>query len=186
MRYYSKSFHSIQFDVQFDKAGYQQFLIEQKVSEHQIKYLDIHLITDFTLSHFRGSEELLAGGAFFQRGREYIEKHSKTTQGFYRPVNPDNTYAAIFLRPEKCHTSAELNHTFLHETRHHIQHCRNLLCCRSSTGNEVFASLEWGDQPWEIDAEQFADKYFWSHIFLRMVPHEFQRSDLQWMMPLKR
>jgi hypothetical protein len=186
MRYYSKSFHSIHFDIQFDKAGYQQFLREQRLSEHQIKYLNIHLINDFTLSHFKGNDALTASGAFFKRGREYIEKHSKTTPAFYRPMNPDNAYAAIFLRPEKCHMSTDLiNRTFLHETRHHIQHCQNLLCCRSSPGNEVFASLEWKDQPWEIDAEQFADKYFCSHTFLRMVPHRLQRSDLQWMMPHK-
>lgn len=167
MRYYRKSFHSIE----FDRAGYQQFLREQKLSEHQIKYLDIHLITDFTLSHFRGSEELLAGGPFFRRGEEYIEQENSITRGFYRPVNPDNTYAAIFLRPKKCHMDADLiNRTFLHETGHHIQHCRNLLCCRSSPGNEVFASLERKVQLREIDADQFADKHFRFHTFLRMVP----------------
>lgn len=183
MRCYDKSFHSIQFDIQFDKMGYQRFLREQGLSEHQIKYLSIHFVTDFTLSHFRGSEELAAGGTFFQRDREYVEEQNKTTPAFYRPVNPDNTYAAIFLRPGICHSSAHLNHTFLHETRHHIQHCLNLACCRSSPGNEVFASLEWKDQPWESDAEHFAYQYSRSHTFLRMVPHHLQRSDLQWIMP---
>ncbi len=180
MRCYS-TFRSIQFDVLFDRTGYQQFLRAQRLNEHDIKFLNIHFIADFTLSHFSGSDDLAAGGTFFQRGREYIEQENKTTPAFYRPVNPDNTYAAIFLRPEKCHMSADLiNRTFLHETGHHIQHCRNLPCCRSRPENEVFASLEWKDRPWEIHAEKFAYD-FQSNTFLQMVPHHLERSDLRYL-----
>lgn len=173
------TFLGIDFDIEFDKTGYQQFLREQKLSEQDIKYLNIHFIRDFTLSHLRGSEELCAGGAFFQRGREYAEKMNKTASAFYRPVNPDNQYAAIFFRPNKC--LPRLNHTFLHETKHHIQHCLKESRCRSHPGNEMFASLEWKDQPWEIDAEEFAEKYFHSHAFLQKVPHRLQRSDLRYL-----
>ncbi len=52
--YYAKDYC----DYQFDKAGYQQFLREQGLSEHDIKRLNIHLITDFTCSHFRGNVDL--------------------------------------------------------------------------------------------------------------------------------
>jgi hypothetical protein len=98
------TYTNVPHDVNFDKIRYQQFLREQGLSEHAIKYLNIHFINDFTLSHFKGSEELLADGAFFQRGREYVEEQNKMARAFYRPVNPDNMYAAIFLRPKKCPT----------------------------------------------------------------------------------
>ena len=173
------TYTNVTHDIHFDQTRYQQFLREQGLNEHAIKYLNIHFINDFTLSHFRGSEELLAGGTFFQRGKEYVEQENRTTPAFYRPVHPDSKYAAIFLRPKKCSTPYLLHRTLLHETRHHIQHCQNSSYCRSSPGNEVFASLEWKDQPWEIDAEDFADKHFRSHAFLQMVPHRLQRSDLQ-------
>ena len=65
-------------DIHFDRARYQQFLREQGLNEHAIKYLNIHFITDFTLSHLRSSEELLAGGTFFQRGKEYVEQENRT------------------------------------------------------------------------------------------------------------
>jgi hypothetical protein len=181
---YSCTFRSFEYDIQFDRTGYQQFLREQELSEYDITHLNIHLITNFTLSHFKGNNDLAPGGAFFQRGREYIEQENKTTKGLYREYDPPSKYAAIFLRPGLCHiwdTSAHLNHTFLHETRHHIQHCLKLSCCSRSPGNEVFASLAAKDQPWEIDAEEFADKHFQSHTFLQLVPHHLQRSDLQWM-----
>jgi hypothetical protein len=165
-------------DVNFDRARYQQFLREQGLSERDIKRLNIHFVNDFTLSHFKGSEELLAGGAFFQRGREYIEKQNKTTPAFYRPVNPDNMYAAIFLRPKKCPTPHLLHRTLLHETRHHIQHCQNLSRCRTSPGNEVFASLEWKDQPWEKDAEKFAEDHVDQVSFFLLVSRPLKRGDL--------
>jgi hypothetical protein len=177
MRCYN-TFHSIQFDVQFDQMGYQQFLREQGLSEHAIKHLNIHFINDFTLSHLRESVELVAGGTFFQRGKEYVEQENRTTPAFYRPVDPPCDYAAIFLRPERCYT--RLNRTFLHETRHHIQHCLNSPYCRSYPGNEVFASLEWKDRPWEIDAEKFAEDHVNQVSFLQMVPHRMQRSDLRY------
>src|SRR5258706_16304843 len=139
MRYYY-TFHSIQFDIHFDKTGYQQFLREQELSEHAIKRLNIHFINDFTLSRFKGCVDLAPGGAFFQRDKEYIEQENQATSAFYRPVDPPCDYAAIFLRPEKCPTLARLNRTFLHETRHHIQHCLNSPYCRSYPGNEAFDS----------------------------------------------
>jgi hypothetical protein len=175
------TFHSIRFDIQFDKTRYQQFLREQELSEHDIKHLNIHLITDFTLSHFKGNNELIAGGAFFQRGREYVEQENKTTLGFYRPYDPPSAYAAIFLRPGLCYTSDRLNHTFLHETRHHIQHCLKLPCCskvHDGVANEAFKSR---NQPWEIDAEQFADQHIKQVSFLQIVPHRLQRRDLRYL-----
>lgn len=179
MRYYY-IFRSIQFDIQFDKTGYQQFLREQELSEHDIKHLNIHLITDFTLSHFRGNDELAAGGAFFQRGREYVEQENKTTIGLYRPVDPFCEYAAIFLRPAAMYySSPRLNHTFLHETRHHIQHCLKLPCCSKFHDGIVNEAHSARNQPWEIDAEQFATRYFGSHTFLQIIPHRLQRSDLR-------
>jgi hypothetical protein len=91
------TFRSIQFDILFDRTGYQQFLREQELNEHDIKFLNIHFIADFTLSHFSGSDDLVAGGAFFQRGREYIEQENKTTPAFYRPVHPDRGSRHFFL-----------------------------------------------------------------------------------------
>lgn len=165
-------------NIQFDKMGYQQFLREQELSELDIKHLNIHFITDFTLSHFRGDNDLAPDGAFFQHGREYVEQENKTTLGLYRPVDPPGKYAAIFLRPAAMYfSSARLNHSFLHETRHHIQHCLKLSCC--SIFHDHVEAHSARNQPWEIDAEQFADKYFRSHTFLQIVPHRLQRSDLR-------
>jgi hypothetical protein len=176
------TYTNVSHDINFDRARYQQFLREQGLCEHDIKHLNIHFMNDFTLSHLRGSEELLASGAFFQRGKEYVAKMNETASAFYRPVNPDNQYAAIFFRPKKC--LPRLNYTFLHETRHHIQHCLNLPYCRSSPGNEMFASLEWKDQPWEIDAEKFAEDHVNQVSFFLPVPRPWKRSDLPH--PMKR
>ena len=85
-------------NIQFEKTSYQQFLRKQGLSEHAIRYLNIHFITDFTLSDFEGCIDLAEGGAFFKRGREYVEQENETTIGFYRPVDPPRKYAAIFLR----------------------------------------------------------------------------------------
>jgi hypothetical protein len=93
------SYTKVSRDIHFDRARYQQFLREQGLCEHDINYLNIHFIHDFTLSQLRGSEELRAGGAFFQRGEEYVAKMNETASAFYRPVNPDNQYAAIFFSP---------------------------------------------------------------------------------------
>jgi hypothetical protein len=161
------TFRSIEFDIQFDQTGYQRFLREQGLSEYDIKHLHIHFITNFTCSHFKGCVDLKPGGAFFRRGKEYVEQENETTPAFYRPVAPPGKCAAIFLRPEKCYAS--LNRTFLHETRHHLQHCLNSPSCRRYPGNERFASLEWKDRPWERDAEEFAEKYFRSHVFLYLL-----------------
>jgi hypothetical protein len=169
-------------DIHFDRARYQQFLREQGLCEHDINYLNIHFIHDFTLSQLRGSEELRAGGAFFQRGEEYVAKMNETASAFYRPVNPDNQYAAIFFRPNKC--LPLLNYTFLHETKHHIQHCLKESCCRCSPGNEMFASLEWKDQPWEIDAEKFAEDRVNQVSFFLPVPRPWKRGKLP--PPMKR
>jgi hypothetical protein len=173
------TYTNVPHDVNFDRARYQQFLREQKLSERAIERLNIHFIPDFTLSHLRGSEELRAGGAFFRRSREYIANMNETAPAFYRPVNPDNQYATIFLRPMKCHMATHLiNRTFLHETRHHIQHCLNLPYCRSRPENAMFASLEWKDQPWEKDAENFARDYVNQVCFFLPVPRPWKRSDL--------
>ena len=171
------TYTNVQRDINFDRTRYQQFLREQGLSERDITYLNIHFIADFTLSHLRGSEELRAGGAFFQRGREYIEQENKTTPAFYRPVNPDSKYAAIFFRPMKC--LLWLNHTLLHETRHHIQHCQNLPCCRTRLENEGLDSLEWKDRPWEKDAEKFANDHVNQVSFFLSVPRPLKRSDLR-------
>ena len=173
------TYTNVSHDIHFDRAGYQQFLREQGLDEHAIKYLNLHFINDFTLSHFRGSEELLAGGAFFQRGKDYIAKMNEMTPAFYRPVHPECKYAAIFLRPKMGSLPYRLNRTLLHETRHHLQHCQNLPSCRSRPGNEVFASLEWKDQPWEIDAEKFAEDYVNQVAFFLPVPRPWKRSDLR-------
>src|SRR5215471_10767464 len=95
-------------EYQFEKARYQQFLREQGLCEYDSKHLNIHFITNYTCSHFKGSVDLEEGGAYFQRCREYVEKHNKTTPAFYRPYDPPSKFAAIFLRPGKCHTPAHL------------------------------------------------------------------------------
>jgi len=174
--YYTKFVH----DIQFDKTEYQQFLREQGLSEHDIKRLNIHFITDFTLSDFEGSIDLAEGGAFFQRGKEYVEQENKTTLAFYRPYDPpDSEYAAIFLRPAKCHTPAHLNHTFLHETRHHIQHCLKLSCCSAVAIRVENEAHRARSQPWEVDADQFATKYL-NQVspFLQTISRPLTRSDL--------
>ncbi len=177
MRCYS---HRLFRDIQFDRTGYQQFLREQGLSEQDIKRLNIHFITDFTCSHFRGCVELAPGGAFFQRCKEYVKQENQATLAFYRPYDPPCEYAAIFLRPAKCHTPAHLNRTFLHETRHHIQHCLKLPCCtavNAGVANEVGGAK---NQPWEIDADQFAEKYINQiSFFFPPVSRKLKRSDLR-------
>jgi hypothetical protein len=167
-------------DIQFDKAGYQQFLRDQGLSEHDIKHLSICFITDFTCLHFKGSIDLEEGGAFYKRCREYVEEHNKTTGGLYRPHDPPSSeYAAIFLRPAKYLTPARWNHTFLHETRHHIQHCLKLPCCsivHAGVANEAHSAK---NQPWEIDADQFAEKYVNQISFFLPVSRPLRRSDLR-------
>lgn len=173
--YVEKTFYNIQ----FDKVGYQQFLREQGLSEHDIKWLNIHLITNFTCRHFKGSTDLDEGGTFFQRCKEYVEQENRNTLAFYRPYNPPFRYTAIFLRHPKYSPLGRLNHTFLHETRHHIQHCLKLPCCsRVNVGltNEAFTSR---NQPWETDAEQFAIANANQVSFFTYRP--LRRSDLQWM-----
>src|SRR5258708_40352960 len=68
-------------DIHFDKTRYQQFLRKQGLREHDIKHLNIRLITDFTCSHFKGNVDLEEGGAYFHRCREYVEKENLTTLG---------------------------------------------------------------------------------------------------------
>ncbi len=168
-------------DIQLDKTRYQQFLREQELSEYDISHLNIHFVPEFTCTHFKGCVDLAPGGAYFQRGREYVEQENKQTLAFYRPYDPpDCKYAAIFLRLARGYSLEHLNSTFLHETRHHIQHCRNLPCCSAvSAGieNEAFRSR---NQPWEIDAEGFARKHAYRVCFLLPVSHPLKRSDLQW------
>ena len=180
--YYNKFVHGIH----FDKARYQQFLRGQELSEYDIRHLNIHLITDFTCSHFKGNVHLEEGGAYFQRDKEYVEKMNETTLGLYRPYDPSTSdYAAIFLRPEKYKTPVHqmdpifLNCTLLHETRHHMQHCLELPC-RKSIHAPVESELpNERNQPWEIDAEQFASEYAgWVSFFLP-ISHPLKRSDLQ-------
>lgn len=166
-------------EFQFDKARYQQFLREQELSEHHIKRLNIHLITDFTCSHFKGSVDLEEGGAYFHRCREYVEKENRTTLGFYRPYDLPSKFAAIFLRPGKCHPAATLHQTFLHETRHHIQHCRKLSCCSAVNAGIEGEEHSSKKQPWEIDADDFANKYSNLPFFILPVSRPLRRSDLR-------
>lgn len=166
-------------DYQFDKAEYQQFLRDQGLSEHDIKRLNIHFITDFTCSHLKGCVDLEEGGAFYNRCREYVEQENKTTRAFYRPYDPPSSeYAAIFLRPAKCHTPAHSNHTFLHETRHHIQHCLKLSCCSTVNAGVANEARSAKSQPWEIDADQFAMKYGDLSFFVPPVSRRLKRNEL--------
>jgi hypothetical protein len=172
------------YDIQFDKTRYQQFLREQGLSEHDITHLNILFITDFTHSHFRSSPTFAAGGTFFQRDREYVEKMNETALGLYRPYYPSRAYAAIFLRPERYKTSVYLNQKFLnetllHETRHHIQQCLELPCCKPVNAPVESERPNERNQPWEIDAEQFAGAYVNRVSFFLPVSRPLKRSDLQ-------
>jgi hypothetical protein len=118
-------------DIQFDKTRYQQFLTEQGLNERDITHLNICFITDFTHAHFMGSPAFAAGGAFFQRDREYIEKMNETALGLYRPYYSSRAY------------------------------------------NER-------NQPWEIDAEEFARRYVNQACFFLPVSRPLKRSDLRW------
>jgi len=154
--YYEKAYRGIQ----FVKAGYQQFLREQGLSEHDIKRLNIHLVTHFSCSHFKGCSDLAPNGAFFGRCREYAEQENRTTHAFYRPYDPPSNYAAIFLRPKRAtFMIADLNIYLLHETRHHIQHCLKLPCCRAVNAGIENEAQSAENQPWEIDAVQFAREH---------------------------
>jgi len=181
--YYNKFVH----DIRFDKAGYQQFLREQGLSEHDVTHLNILFITNFTLAHFRGSSALAPGGAFFQRDREYVTKRNKQESlGLYRPYYPSRPYAAIFLRPEQRKTPVRhldpifLNETLLHETRHHIQYCQKMECCKPVDDGPVGDDLpNERNQPWEIDAEDFTRKHLKQVSFFLPVSRPLKRSDLQ-------
>ena len=181
--YYNKFVH----DIHFDKVRYQQFLREQGLREYDITHLNIFFITDFTLAHFRGSPTFAADGTYFQRNKEYVEKRNKQESlGLYRPYYPSRPYAAIFLRPEQRKTSVRhldpifLNETLLHETRHHMQHCLDLPCNTSVDDVPVGDDLpNERNQPWEIDAEQFASAYAGQVFFILPVSHPPKRSDLQ-------
>jgi hypothetical protein len=180
--YYTKFVH----DIHFDKARYQQFLKEQGLSEHDIKHLNILFITDFTLAHFRDSPVLAAGGAFCQRDREYVAKRNEMARGLYRPYSPSRAYAAIFLRPEQYKTPVHLlnpiflNVDLLHETRHHIQYCLDLPCSKPVDDALVDSeALNERNQPWEIDAEEFASRYANRVSFFLPVSRPLKRSDLR-------
>src|SRR6266849_3816718 len=183
MRCYSHTFvhysNKLVRDVQFDKAQYQQFLRDQGLREHDITHLNIHLITDFTVLHFKGDVNLEEGGAYFQRDKEYVEEHNKTTDGLYRPYDQPCEYAAIFLRPARYFTLWHWNHTLLHETRHHIQHCLKLPCCSTVNAGVANEAHSARNQPWEIDAEQFASAYAGRISFFLPVSRPLKRSDLQ-------
>jgi hypothetical protein len=168
-------------NIQFEKTSYQQFLRKQGLTEHAIRYLNIHFITDFTLSDFEGCIDLAERGAFFKHGREYVEQENETTIGFYRPVDSPRKYAAIFLRPARCYTLACLNETFLHETRHHIQHCLKSECCSAVVPGVANEAHSAPTQPWEIDAHLFAKAYGSQVSFLSSI---LQRSNLP--PPMKR
>src|SRR6266849_1545954 len=172
-------------DIHFDKTRYQQFLREQGLREHDIKHLNILFITNFTLAHFRGSPALADGGAFFQSDREYVAKRNEMALGLYRPYYPSRAYAAIFLRPEQYKTPVRHNQLFLnvdllHETRHHIQYCLDLPCCKPVDDAPVDSeALNERNQPWEIDAEEFASRYANRVSFFLPVSRPLKRSDLQ-------
>jgi hypothetical protein len=183
MRCYS---HTFVHDIHFDKTRYQQFLREQGLREHDITHLNIHLITDFTRLHFKGGVDLEEGGAFYGRCKEYMEEQNKMTAGLYRPYDPPSSeYAAIFLRPEQYKAPVRLmdpiflNHTFLHETRHHIQHCLKLPCCSTVNAGVANEAHSARNQPWEVDAEQFANEHVNQVSFFISVSRPLKRSDLQ-------
>jgi len=162
----------------FDKAGYQQFLKEQGLKEHDIKRLNIHLVTHFTSLHFKGDKALEEEGEYYQRSKMYVEQGNKLIRGFYRPYDPPNCeYAAIYLRPSMCHTPTHLNHVLLHETRHHIQYCLKLPCCSIINAGIESEAHGAACQPWEIDAEQFASTYNRVPAFLLPIPRPPKRSD---------
>jgi hypothetical protein len=174
-------------DIHFDKIRYQQFLREQGLREYDIKHLNIFFITDFTHAHFRGSPALADGGAFFQRDEEYVAKRNEMALGLYRPYYPPSRpYAAIFLRPEQRKTPVHrldpifLNETLLHETRHHIQSCLDLPCCKpiddAPADGDTFNER---NQPWEIDAEEFAYRYVNQLSFFLPISRQWKRSDFQ-------
>ena len=179
--YYTKFVH----DIHFDKTRYKQFLREQGLNEHDIKHLNILFITDFTCAHFGGSPALAAGGTFFQRDREYVAKRNEMALGLYRPYYPSRAYAAIFLRPERYktpvrHNQTFLNETLLHETRHHIQYCLDLPCCKPVDDTPVEDDLpNERNQPWEIDAEDFTLRHVNQVSFFLPVSRPLKRSDLR-------
>lgn len=174
-------------DIQFDMAAYQQFLRECedcKLSEYDIKHLNIRFITDFTRSHFTGCAALAPDGAFFQREREYVATMNEAAGGFYKPYDPPDKFATIFVRSGHFHLPIQLmNPTFLnalllHETRHHIQHCRSLPWKRPV--DAIIDSHEPNERnyPWEKDAEDFAYRYGNRISFLTRVSHPPTRSEL--------
>ncbi len=177
--YYTKFVH----DIHFDKTRYQQFLREQGLSEHDITHLNILFITDFTLAHFTGSPTFSPDGTYFQHDREYVEKRNKEARGLYRPYYLSRAYAAIFLRPEMYKAPVHLmdpihlNVDLLHETRHHIQYCLKLSCCKSIDTPVDHDALNERDQPWEIDAEEFASRYARQVSFFLPVSRPPKRSD---------
>src|SRR6266699_187573 len=114
----------------------------------------------------------------FLRDQGLSEHDIKTTRAFYRPYDPPSSeYAAIFLRPAKCHTPAHWNHTFLHETRHHIQHCLKLSCCSTVNAGVANEARSAKSQPWEIDADQFAMKYGDLSFFVPPVSRRLKRNE---------
>lgn len=181
MRCYSERADSI---IQFDKEEYQKFLKNQGLSEHDIKRLNILFITNFTLAHFTGSPTFAPEGTYFQRAKEYVTKMNEKALGLYRPSYPSRAHAAIFLRPGRYKTPVHLinpiflNEVLLHETRHHIQSCLNLSCKRPVDAAVNSNAPNERDQPWEIDAEDFAMRYVKQVSFLRIVSRPLQRSDL--------
>jgi hypothetical protein len=106
-------------------------------------------------------------------------------QGLYRPYYPSRAYAAIFLRPERYKTPVRLlnpiflNGDLLHETRHHIQYCLNLLCCKTADAPVDSDALNERNQPWEIDAEQFEFEHLNQVSFFLPVSRPLKRSDLR-------
>ena len=181
MRCYTEKAYRI---IQFDKIEYQKFLKNQGLSERDIKRLNILFITNFTPAHFSGSPTLAPGGAYFQHTGEYVAKMNDKARGLYRPSYLPDTYAAIFLRPGQHKTPIHmmnpifLNEVLLHETRHHIQHCLKLSCMKSFDSVVDSDAPSERDQPWEMDAEDFAAKYVKQVSFLSIVLPPTRRSDL--------
>ena len=172
-------------EIHFDRTRYQQFLREQGLNGHDIMHLNILFITDFTLSHLRGSPTLAEGGFFFQRDREYIAKLNKDVRGLYRPCSASRACATIFLRPQRYEAPVHqmdpifLDEPLLHETRHHIQYCLKLPC--SEKINEVLIGgdpISKRNQPWEIDAEDFTRKHIGQVSFFLPVSRPLKRGDL--------
>ena len=117
--------------------------------------------------------------------RYFSQVHVSLRIPWDRPYYPSRAYAAIFLRPERYKTPVHhnqffLNETLLHVTGHHIQYCLDLPCSKPVDDAPVDDEMpNERNQPWEIDAEQFASAHVNRVSFFLPVSRPLKRSDLQ-------